>query len=96
MKDPRSIIRRPVITEKATRAREDFNQYAFEVDRGANKIEIKKAVESLFNVRVVRVRTLTNLGKTVRVGRSRGKRPDWKKALVTLAQGNKIEFFEGI
>ncbi len=96
MKDPRDIIRRPLITEKANKLKEDFNQYSFEVDRRANKIEIRKAVETLFSVRVVRVQTISNVGKMVRVGRNRGKRPNWKKAVVTLVKGNSIEFFEGV
>ena len=96
MKDPRDIIRRPLITEKANKLKEDFNQYSFEVDRRANKIEIRKAVETLFSVRVVRVQTISNMGKMVRVGRNRGKRPNWKKAVVTLVKGNSIEFFEGV
>lgn len=95
MKDPRQVIKRPVITEKGTKLKENFNQYAFEVYRNVNKIEIRKAVESLFNVKVTGVRTINTLGKEVRVGRNRGRRPDWKKAIVTLAAGNKIEFFEG-
>lgn len=95
MKDPRQVIKRPVITEKGTKLKENFNQYAFEVYPHVNKIEIRKAVESLFNVKVTRVRTINTLGKEVRVGRNRGRRPDWKKAIVTLAAGNKIEFFEG-
>jgi len=96
MKDPRDIIRRPLITEKANKLKEDFSQYSFAVDRRANKIEIRKAVEALFSVKVVRVQTINNLGKIVRVGRNRGKRPDWKKAVVTLAEGNSIAFFEGV
>jgi large subunit ribosomal protein L23 len=96
MKDPRDIIKRPLITEKANKLKEDNNQYSFEVDRRANKIEIRKAVESLFSVQVLKVQTVKNVGKMVRVGRNRGKRPDWKKAVVTLAQGNRIEFFEGV
>ena len=96
MKDPRDIIRRPLITEKANKLKEDFNQYSFEVDRRANKIEIRKAVETLFSVRVVRVQTISKAGKMVRVGRNQGKRPNWKKAVVTLVEGNSIEFFEGV
>lgn len=96
MRDPRDIIRRPLITEKANKLKEDFNQYSFEVDRRANKIEIRKAVEALFSVRVVRVQTISNMGKMVRVGRNQGKRPNWKKAVVTLVKGNSIEFFEGV
>ncbi len=96
MKDPRWIIKRPLITEKANSLKDDSNQYCFEVDRRANKIEIKKAVEALFSVRVVRVQTINNQGKIVRVGRNRGRRPNWKKAVVTLIEGNSIEFFEGV
>lgn len=95
MKDPYQVIKRPIVTEKGTKLKENFNQYAFEVYPQVNKIEIRKAVETLFNVKVTRVRTSNTLGKTVRVGRNRGKRPDWKRALVTLAEGNKIEFYEG-
>ena len=95
MKDPRQVIKRPIITEKGTKVRDNFNQYAFEVYPRVNKIEIRKAVESLFNVKVTEVRTIKVLGKMVRVGRNRGKRPDWKKAIVTLVKGNKIEFYEG-
>ena len=96
MKDPRDIIRRPLITEKANKLKEDFNQYSFEVDRRANKIEIRKAVETLFSVRVVRVQTISKAGKMIRVGRNQGKRPNWKKAVVTLVEGNSIEFFDGV
>lgn len=95
MKDPRQVIKRPIITEKGTKVRDNFNQYVFEVYPRVNKIEIRKAVESLFNVKVTEVRTIKVLGKIVRVGRNRGKRPDWKKAIVSLAKGNKIEFYEG-
>ncbi|NIA18845.1 MAG: 50S ribosomal protein L23, partial [Xanthomonadaceae bacterium] len=75
---------------------ESYNQYAFAVDRQANKVEIKKAVETLFNVKVQGVRTLSVKGKEKRVGRNVGKRPDWKKAIVTLMPEQKIEFFEGM
>ena len=95
MRDPRQIIIRPLITEKGTSIKEAHNQYCFVVDRSANKIEIGKAVESLFNVKVVNVRTMNYLGKMRRIGRNIGKRPDWKKAVVTLREGDNIEMFEG-
>lgn len=95
MKEPQNIILRPLITEKTTQQKEDNHQYVFEVHRDANKIEIKSAVEQLFKVRVIKVRTINVLGKVKRLGRKYGKRPDWKKAIVTLKEGDRIEFFEG-
>ena len=89
------IIRRPLITEKTTRQKEEDRQYAFEVAKEANKIEIQKAVERLFKVKVLEVRTSNVLGKVKRLGRRFGKRSDWKKAIVTLREGDRIEFFEG-
>ncbi len=94
MKDPQDIILRPLVTERATKLMED-NKYAFVVNKRANKIEIKKAVETLFNVNVESVNTLNMKGKFRRMGIHRGYRPDWKKAVVTLAEGSKpIEIFE--
>jgi large subunit ribosomal protein L23 len=90
------IIKGPLITEKATIQKEESNQLTFEVDRGANRVEIRQAVEKLFNVRVEKVRTMQMKGKFKRMGRSLGKRRDWKKAVVTLAEGHKVEFFEGV
>ena len=90
------LIRQPMMTEKTMEAKELYNQYAFAVDRQANKVEIKKAVEALFKVKVQGVRTMTVKGKEKRVGRNVGKRPDWKKAIVTLEPDQKIEFFEGM
>ena len=90
------IIRRPLITEKGTQLRELQGQYLFEVDQRANKYQIKGAVEKLFSVHVQDVKTLVVRGKIKRVGRSSGKRSNWKKAYVTLKQGEKIEFFEGV
>ncbi|MBW1645378.1 MAG: 50S ribosomal protein L23 [Deltaproteobacteria bacterium] len=90
------LIRYPMLTEKTMEARETSNQYAFAVDRRANKVEIKKAVEKLFNVKVAAVRTQVVKGKVKRLGRTMGKRPDWKKAIVTLQPDQKIEFFEGM
>jgi large subunit ribosomal protein L23 len=95
MKEAQKIIRRPLITEKSTRQKEDSRQYIFEVDRDANKIEIQSAVERLFKVKVIQVRTSKVLGKVKRLGRRQGKRTDWKKAIVTLQEGNRIDFFEG-
>ncbi len=95
MKEAYHIIRRPLITEKSTQQKEVNRQYAFEVDRGANKIEIQSAVERLFKVKVLDVRTCNVLGKIKRLGRRYGKRSDWKKAIVTLKEGDRIDFFEG-
>lgn len=90
------IIRRPLITEKTTLQRELANTYAFEVAMGANKIEVRKAVETQFKVKVAEVRLAQMHGKERRQGRYAGRRPDWKKAYVRLAEGEKaIEFFEG-
>ena len=90
------VIRRPLITEKSTGLREVANTVAFEVNRRANRIEVKAAVEVQFKVKVAEVRILTVHGKVRRQGRFVGRRPDWKKAYVRLAPGEKpIEFFEG-
>jgi large subunit ribosomal protein L23 len=91
------IIRRPLITEKSTVQREDKNIIAFEVHRDANKIEVKRAVEAQFKVKVAEVRIARVHGKVRRQGRFAGRRPDWKKAWVRLVEGEKqIEFFEGM
>ena len=90
------IIKRPLITEKTTIQKESFNQVTFEVDRGANRVEIKRAIEKIFNVRVARVQTLQITGKRKRRGWIVGKRKDWKKAIVTLMPGERIDFFEGV
>jgi len=95
MKEAQKIIRRPLITEKSTRQKEEAHQYIFEVHRDANKIEIQSAIERLFKVEVLQVRTSNVLGKVKRLGRRYGKRPDWKKATVTLKEGDRIDFFEG-
>jgi large subunit ribosomal protein L23 len=95
MKEAQKIIRRPLITEKSTRQKEESRQYVFEVHRDANKIEIQSAVERLFKVTVLQVRTSNVLGKVKRLGRRYGKRPDWKKAIITLKEGGRIDFFEG-
>ena len=90
------IIRRPLITEKTTIQKEAFNQVTFEVDRKANRVEIRRAIEKIFNVRVAAVRTMQITGKVKRRGRILGKRKDWKKAIVTLMPGERIDFFEGV
>lgn len=109
MRDAQSIIKRPLLTEKSARLRETggaataraegevySQQVVFEVARDANKIEIRRAVESLFKVGVKDVRTLVMRGKEKRMGRFSGQRPAWKKAFVTLKAGDNIEFFEGV
>ena len=96
MKDIYGIIRRPIVTEKSTIQREEINAVTFEVDRRANKIEIKEAVQKLFNVTVTDVRVMNFSGKSKRVGRYTGKKSDWKKAIVALKEGDSIEFFEGV
>ncbi len=96
MKDLYQVIKRPVITEKSNKQKEFSNQIAFEVDRRANKIEIKQAIERLFNVKVLKVNTLRIEGKEKSMGRARGRTRHWKKAIVTLRAGDYIEFFEGV
>tara|TARA_Y100000588_G_scaffold349132_3_gene399306 strand:+ start:4159 stop:4446 length:288 start_codon:yes stop_codon:yes gene_type:complete len=94
VKPNRRVIRRPIITERATQLQEMENKFLFEVDRDANKIDIKRAVEALFEVDVVKVNTTAVHGKIKRMGRFVGRRPDWKKAVVTVADGQTIEYFE--
>jgi large subunit ribosomal protein L23 len=95
--EPQEVIRRPLITEKSTRLKEGSNTICFEVHRAANKIEIQKAVQALFGVKVADVRVANREGKLKRMGRFIGRRKDWKKAYVRLAPGEKpIEFFEGV
>ena len=89
------IILRPIITEKSTLVKETGNQYVFEVLRSANKIEIRKAVEKLFKVKVIDVHVQNMEGKKKRLGRYAGKRSDWKKAIVKLSPKDKITIFEG-
>jgi large subunit ribosomal protein L23 len=96
MKEPRYVIRRPLVTEKSTIERETFNIVTFAVDPHANKLEIKTAVEHLFDVKVVGVRTSRVRGKLRRVGVHSGRKPSWKKARVRLRPGDSIEFFEGV
>lgn len=89
------IIKRPLDTEKTNIQKERSNQLSFEVDRRANRIEIRRAIEKIFNVKVSGVRTMQVKGKTKQKGRIIGKRKDWKKAIVTLMPGERIDFFEG-
>jgi large subunit ribosomal protein L23 len=96
MKDIYNILKKPVITEKSNFMKEEMNQITFEVARQANKIEIKKAIEKLFKVHVIKVHIINILGKKKRLGKSQGKRPDRKKAIVTLKEGEQIDFFEGV
>ena len=93
-KSPRDVIVRPIVSEKSY-AGIEMNTYTFLVDRRANKTEIKEAVQRIWNVRVVGVNTLTRRGKLKRRGYTRGRRPDEKRAIVTLAEGDRIEIFEG-
>jgi large subunit ribosomal protein L23 len=96
MKDLRQVIQRPVITEKSTIEREQQNIVTFAVHLDANKHEIRRAVEELFSVKVLEVRTTRMRGKERRVGKFVGDRPSWKKARVRLRPGDTIEFFEGV
>ena len=96
MKELHQIIRRPLLTEKSTAQRESAHQVSFEVDRRANKVEIRTAVEKLFKVKVLSVNTINLEGKHKRQGRTIGKKSDWKKAIVTLKEGESIDFFEGV
>ena len=90
------IIHSPVVTEKTTLQKEIDNQVTFKVDKKANRVEIKDAVERNFNTKVKQVRTVQVKGKVKQRGRIIGKKQDWKKAIVTLMPGQKIEFFEGV
>jgi large subunit ribosomal protein L23 len=94
--NPSDVLKRPLITEKATLQKSMTNTVSFEVDRRAKKKQILEAVEKLFKVKVVDVRTMNVSGKVKRRGRTVGLRPGWKKAIVTLKVGEKIEFFEGV
>ena len=91
----RDILIRPLMTEKHMRQKEEQNTVAFQVRTDANKVEIRTAVETVFNVKVSDVRTMNYDGKLKRMGRHEGRRPGWKKAIVTLAPGHKIELVEG-
>ena len=89
------IIKRPLDTEKLDRMRDKENKFAFEIDLKANKTEVKQAIEQLFKVKVLDVKTSIVRGKFRRIGRSEGQRPNWKKAIVTLKEGDAIQLFEG-
>ncbi|MBI5409727.1 MAG: 50S ribosomal protein L23 [Nitrospirae bacterium] len=96
MKNVYDVLVGPLLTEKGTILKEKENKVLFRVARSANKIEIKKAVEEIFKVKVANVATMNCLGKNKRMGKYEGKRPDWKKAIVTLKQGEKLDFIEGV
>ena len=93
--NPRDVLIRPLVTEKTSGMMQD-NKYTFEVALKATKTEIRQAVEKIFNVQVEKVATIRVLGKVKRMGRTQGKRSDYKKAIVTLKAGESIEFFEGV
>jgi large subunit ribosomal protein L23 len=94
VKELYEVITAPLITEKGTLIHQEANQVVFRVRRDVNKDQIRRAIETFFKVRVEKVRTINYLGKTRRVGRNTGRRPGWKKAYVTLAEGERIDFFE--
>ena len=96
MMDSYQVLKRPLVTEKGTKQKEQANQIVFEVDRRANKILVRNAVENIFKVKVLGVKVLNVKGKERRIGRNVGKKPDWKKAIVRIAPGETIEFFEGV
>ena len=93
--DLHRVIKKPLITEKGNLQKEMYNQICLEVDCNANKVEIRRAVEALFKTKVLEVKTQNIRGKTRRMGRNLGKKPDWKKAVVKLAPGQSVDFFEG-
>ncbi len=93
MRDPRDVILRPVVSERSVQLLQQQNKYTFAVAKDANKIEIKRAVEQLFGVKVAKVNTMIVPGKLRRRGAAVGRRPDWKKAIVTLAEGHRIRKF---
>jgi large subunit ribosomal protein L23 len=93
---PRGVIIKPLVSEKGANLRADQNKYVFKVDRGANKLQIKKAVEELFKVKVADVTTMVRHGRPKKLGRFEGRRADWKKAIVKLKKGETIELFEAV
>ena len=96
MKNPHDIIQKPIVTERSMEDME-MKKYTFKVDKRANKIQIKNAIEEIFGVKVEKVNTMNMRGKVKRMGRYEGKRPDWKKAIVQLTEDSKeIQFFEGM
>jgi large subunit ribosomal protein L23 len=96
MKDARDIIIAPVVSEKSVSNIKKNNTYTFKVDKKANKIEIRNAIEEIFKVKVKKVNTMNVRGKKRRLGAHEGKKPDWKKAMVKLNKGDNIEVFEGM
>ncbi len=96
MRTSYEVLKGPLLTEKGTIIKEQDNKVLFRVVKEANKIEIKKAVEEIFKVKVDRVTTMIVKGKKKRMGRNVGKRPDWKKAIVTLKEGEKLDIIEGV
>ncbi len=90
------IIKRPLITEKTSIQKELSNQLSFEVERKSNRVEIKRSIEKIFNLKVIGLQTMQVKGKKKRRGRIVGRRRDWKKAIVTLGPGERIDFFEGV
>jgi large subunit ribosomal protein L23 len=96
MKNICTVVKKPCLTEKGMGLQEEHNQVVFKVDSRANKLEIKEAVEKLFKVQVDKVRTANMHGKDKRVGKYAGRRSDWKKAIVTLTEGHKIDFLENL
>lgn len=93
--NPHDLIVRPLLTEKSTSLRENYNKVCFVVRREANRTAVKRAIEEALNVKVEKVHIINMIGKTKRLNRFVGKRPDWKKAVVTLKKGEKLDFFEG-
>ena len=89
------VLKLPKLTEKTLQLKEELNQFMFEVDPKANKIQIKESVEKAFKVEVLQVRTMNIRGKKKRLGRHQGRKSNWKKALITLKEGQTIEYFEG-
>ena len=96
MLQKRSVLRKPLLSEKIVAIQDAYNQYAFVVDPAANKIEIKRAVELKYDVTVLEVNTMNVRGKVKRLGRFSGKRADWKKAVVTLKPGDRIELAQNV
>jgi len=96
LKEARSIILKPLVTEKGSKLREKGNKYLFKVANDANRLDIKRAVETIFHVKVKSVRTMIAHGKIKRLGAFKGPRPDWKKAVVTLQAGQTIDLFEQV
>jgi large subunit ribosomal protein L23 len=96
VRDPRSIVKRAMVSEKGSMLLEKTNTYVFEVATDSNKVEIRKAVEAIFSVNVISVRTMNMYGKSKRLGRFMGRRAAWKKAIVKLKEGQTIELFEQV